>query len=404
MKAYPESGLRNRDILRQAIRWHRQGLLTDEQLGQIRALYPVSFRETNPFVEIGLFIFTVVAMSGILLLLGTLFDDLLPPSLLGFVSGVATLLILQRLIHRQQFYRSGVDNALILLGIGLISIGWLDVLPDTWPDCLYCLAMFPLLLAAVFYYGDLLMTLGAFLTLVAAVADLVVDLPGGKAMLPFVGMGLSIALYFPARRLADRPGLRYWEDALTLVEWLALGLLLLSTNYFVVQKVNAWLETSPGPAPTTIPLAALFWLLTFIVPLGLLATGLRKRDRPLLIMGGLGLAGALVTWRYYHPVLSPEAYVTVAGLLLLCLSIGLIQWLRQPRMGFTDAPDEDAPTLFRRRPKRWRPYRRPTGRTLRRPEIPVSGVAISGEAGPGQAGKPVRRRLAKGASNCRNRL
>lgn len=343
MKAYNETWLRNRQIVRQSERWQRRGLLSAEQLGRIRTEHPVGFRQTNGFVEIGLFVFTMVAVSGLFFLLVSLFDPLLNINMLSLATGLIVTVLLHVLLREKHFYRSGIDNALVLVTTGLVAAGLGGLLPDGLPTWAICLATLPILLTSVWYYGDLLVTFAAFAAFCTAVVDFTLELPAGQAILPFVGMAAGGGLYALARHYDNRPGLLYWEDDFTLLEWLALALLILSSNYFVVRTVNFWLLDTRSPEPPEIALGWLFWLLTFLIPAGLLVLGLRKRDRPLLIMSFLGLAGALSALRYYYPLFSLETYVALNGFLLILLAGFIIRFLKTPRHGFTDQPDEESP-------------------------------------------------------------
>ncbi|WP_128544781.1 hypothetical protein [Larkinella soli] len=366
MKAYNETWVRNKRILEQATRWERQGLLDASQMAGIRERFPVGFHDANGFIEIGLFIFTVVAVSGSYFLLATLLSALLEKTILyhlfNLTFGLAVGLLANRLITTRRFYRSGVDNALILVTVALIAAGLAGLLPDSLPTWAYCLAMLPVLLLGVAYYADLLLTLAAYGTLVTTLVDLLLDVPGGHHFLPFVGMALATGLYMLARRYENDERLLYWKDNIILSEWLSISLLLISCNYFIVRQIYFWRMENRPPEPPEIPAAWLYWALTFLVPLLLFYIGIRQKERPLLIMSAIGWGIALTTWRYYHALLSTEAYLTLNGLILMALAIALIRYLRRPQNGFTDRPDEDSPKQFLIDPETMATIQATTGR------------------------------------------
>ncbi|GAB3894056.1 hypothetical protein GCM10028803_08940 [Larkinella knui] len=348
MKAYNETWVRNKYLLEQVARWQRQGLLDDGKMQEIREKFPVGFHESNGFIEVGLFVFSIVAVSGSYFLLATLLSKLFDNETfyhffnIGF--GIAVGLLAGHLINSRKHYRSGTDNALVIAAIALVTVGIVGMFPDHWPLWHYCLIILPIVLLGVWYYSDLLLTLAAFGTLVTAIFDYILEFSFGTQLLPFVLMGVSTGLYALARLVENRDELIYWRDNFVLLEWLSLSLLLVSCNYFAVRELNFWMmDKRPAEAPE-IAWAGFFWTLTMVVPMALFYLGFRQKERPLLIMSAIGWGLALATWRYFHPMFSLETYLVINGFLLILGAGYLIRYLRVPRNGFTDRPDEDSPT------------------------------------------------------------
>ena len=164
MKAYNETWVRNRALVQQTEQWHRQGLLTDVQLRAAQQAFPFNFRQTNGFLEVGLFLFTCVAVmasymlpaSLILALLNIVSDERVLYGLFSLVAGVVTWWLGQLIINRQQLYRNGVDNAFVAMLTGFLVFGFGQFLPQNLTLGTYCLLTLPLLLAIVWYYGDTL--------------------------------------------------------------------------------------------------------------------------------------------------------------------------------------------------------------------------------------------------------
>ncbi|MFD1141460.1 hypothetical protein ACFQ4C_10085 [Larkinella insperata] len=347
MKAYNETWVHNKRIMEYAARWQRQGLFDAAKLAQIQEKFPVGFRESNGFIEIGLFVFSIVATSGSYFLLATLLGQLFDHDIfyhffnIGF--GLAVGFLAGRLISGRNYYRSGVDNALVIAAVALVTAGVVGLLPNNLSTWQYCLVILPLVLLGVWYYSDLLLTMAAFATLITALFDFFLDFSFGKTLLPFVLMAVSAGLYVLARLYENRDHLVYWRDNFILLEWLALTQLLVSCNYFAVRQLNYWtLDQRPAETPE-ITLAPLFWLLTTAVPIAFIYLGIRQKERPLLIMGAIGWGLALATWRYYYPLFSLEFYLISNGIVLVLIAIFLIRYLRVPHNGFTDRPDEDSP-------------------------------------------------------------
>ncbi|GAB2576728.1 hypothetical protein [Spirosoma areae] len=356
MKAYNEQWIYNRSVLEQSERWHRQQVLSDEQIAAVRKAYPVEFRQTNGFLEIGLFLFTTVAILACYLLPASLFWSALESQtgygVFNIASGIAVGLVGRLLINRRLLYRNGIDNAFVVTMAGLLAFGVNQLLPDGLSVAIHCLLTLPVLLLVLWYYGDTLIAFSALATFYAFVFDSLLDISWGKDALPFVMMGVSGGLYVLAKQiLKNKPEPLYYTDPLNLVQWIALIVLAASGNYFVVRELNGvLLDAQPGVSVNTgapeIALPALFWLLTFAIPAIYLWQGLMKKNRMLLILGALGLIAAVATLHEYTALVPLNVALTLGGLILIGIAVFGIRYLTQPKHGFTDAPDDDSPNEF----------------------------------------------------------
>lgn len=362
MKAYNTNTLRNRAVLTQTDRWHRAALLTDAQREAIRVAYPSDFRETNFITEVGLFVFTLIVSGGGFLLIGELFE---PGKRIGWfllVYGIGAIGAAEWLIHRHRYYRNGIDNALILLGVvfvlyGLFSEFWLD--STFWQRCILAGAV---LGVAVIRYGDPLLMIGLLGVLYGLVFERLLSTPAGQASWPFVGMGLSAGLYWLVRIIQAEPTtlatetpkaaalwLRhdnqlYYNDVLNHTEWFSLIALLVCGNYFVAQGGEMFgLFGLPNVGNSHAVIQILYWLTTFGIPLLYGFFGLRNPNRTLLILACFGMAGAVQTAHFYVAVLPQSVHWTITGAVLVLATGFLIRWLRTPRYGFTDTPDDARP-------------------------------------------------------------
>ncbi|GAB3639378.1 hypothetical protein [Spirosoma arcticum] len=367
MRAYNETWVRNRAVVQQAEQWHRQRLLTDVQIDAVRRSFPFEFRQTNGFLEVGLFLFTVVAILSCYLLpataIGSLLDDRTTSGLFNIGSGIAIGLVGRLLINRRQLYRNGVDNAFVVMLTGFLAFGFNQFLPTDLTIATYCLLTLPLLLLVLWYYGDTLIAFIALATFYTFVFDGMLQFSWGKAALPFVMMAVSGGLFITVQQIGKSP---YYADALNLAQWVALIVLAAAGNYFVVRELNGLLlDPAPGQlvpvdAPWSgipeIALPGLFWFLTFAIPAAYLQQGLSRKNRMLIILGGLGLIAAVITVHEYTGLLPLNVALTLGGLVLIGLAVIIIRFLRQPitaeervlsyRNGFTDDPDYESPDQF----------------------------------------------------------
>lgn len=361
MRAYNEQWICNREVLEQAERWHRQRLLSDEQIAAVRQAYPVGFRQTNGFIEIGLFLFTTVAILACYLLPASVFafvfSDQKTYALFNIAFGIGVGVIGQLLINRRLLYRNGIDNAFVATLTGFLAFGFNQFLPNGLSVAAHCLATLPLLGLILWYYGDTLVAFFALTIFYTFVFDSLIKFGWGKDALPFVMMGVSLLIHLAIRQIVKRnPKQVYYTDPLNLTQWVSLIVLVASSNYFVVRELNGVLlkPNLIGSGPVVAPqisLAGLFWLLTFLVPIiylwqGLVKKNRQQRSRMLIILGVLGLIAAVMTVHEYTALVPLNVALTVGGLLLIGIAVAGIQYLRQPKHGFTDVPDDDSPNEF----------------------------------------------------------
>ncbi|WP_080057348.1 hypothetical protein [Spirosoma aerolatum] len=355
IKAYNEQWIYNREILAQSERWYRQQLLSDSQMEAVRNAYPVEFRQTNGFLEIGLFLFTTVAILACYLLPASMFSIFSVSTtyaIFNIISGVGIGVVGQLLINKKLLYRNGIDNAFVVTTAGFLAFGFNQLLPNGLSTAGHCFLTLPLLLLVLGYYGDTLLALFTLGTLYTGIFDGLLSYSWGKDALPFIMMGVSILIYLTVRQVNIRnPREVYYTDPLNLAQWVSLIVLAASGNYFVVRELNGLLlRASPASlylseAPQ-ISLAWLFWILTFVIPGVYLWQGLRRRNRMLLILGVLGIIAAVITLHDYTALVPLNVALTIGGFLLIGIAVGCIRYISTPKYGFTDAPDDDSPDEF----------------------------------------------------------
>ncbi len=349
MKAYNLTWLEERDIRQQADRWHAQHVFTDEQAEAVRQAYPVRFKQTASALEIGSFVFTLLAALALYGLLSiTLDTNSTGSGVVSLLMAGGTFAAAVMSIRSNQFYRNGIDNALWLVsalsavwGLVLLFFQRNDVFPPFWEVCLIAL---PILLAYIVFTGDTILTYFALTAFYGALFDGLLDLSWGQAALPFVLMGASASLLGLATWLEkSTANAVYYSDVLVLVQWASLLVGMAAGNYYVVRELNAVLLPGRHAQSPEIALPGLFWATTFVIPLVYSVVGFRRRNRMLLIVAVVGLAAAVATVYHYVGTWPLSVTLAVHGGIVIGLAILLIRYLRTPHYGFTDAIDEEPP-------------------------------------------------------------
>lgn len=341
MIAYNPQWLDGLTIRRQANQWFGAGFIRNEQWNAVQTQFPVNFYTPNFFIRVGLFTFCWVLVASVFGLIGIGLIDVLKDSETGV--GVVCLLFsgstfaaLEFVIREKKHYRSGIDDALLHLGLILAITGISFVFSSVLHHSVwYFLLALPLLVAATIRYTDTAVAVASYGCLAGIFWLLLTSNPFTTRLIPFAGMLFAAGTYFGGQRYQEREALRFWEDCFFMLKASSLLLFYASGNYFVVDEIGKMLL--PG---YSVPLSGLFWLFTAAIPVGYVYTGLKKKDRLLLQVGLLVTALALITFNYYFIEGYNEMVLTTTGLVLVAGAYWCIRLLKQPAFGLTYEKNE----------------------------------------------------------------
>ncbi|HXO27465.1 MAG TPA: hypothetical protein VOA80_08995 [Thermoanaerobaculia bacterium] len=352
----PELGRADRAAaVRAAARsWRRAGVIDDAALAAVESAFPDDRVRAGPVFRVLLFLFTVVGVCGVLGFLAMgLGGHEQALGGLAAVAGVALLALTELQVGSLRRRQGGTEAATSLLGIGLLlaAAAWLLLEARSMDAAASVPALCALAAAlaggAAWRWGyPLYAALGTAAALVA-----LAHLPAGRA----VWIALALAAAPALLRLSESPRLppahRSSAMAVLLV---ALGGLYLAVH------VGSWDERiveriggrDPGPAPPAwlpSPLSphgsVLWWLAmaaTALVPVLVLAAGLRRRRLPLLLAGTVAAVASLATFQHYLRLEPAWLVLTGGGALWIAVVLGLWRYLDSgpagERGGFTAAP------------------------------------------------------------------
>jgi hypothetical protein len=373
-------------LRQRAARWQRQQLISPEQLASIEATYPLDYYQPVWPLRVGLFLFAVLGLS-----MAGGFSFLITgnsPLAATFLHCIVCFVVLELLIKERRFYHSGADNALLYTGLST-AVGLIAYVSSTylWPNHLdqqftpvYAipplLLVLALLLAATVRYADALVMAVATGVALLVAAIISIHIPFGLELLPFLMMGAAGALLLMQRRwvrhLAGTHLADYYANCLLMLKVVSLAVFYLAGNYLVVREGNAELHNLS--ASEQVPFAPVFYALTAGIPLVYIIMGLRRADRPMLLLGLLALAFSIFTLRHYRSLMPPEIAAVGAGLLLTVLAGALLRTLRPARFGLTSEPDDE--------PRHFNLENLIQAQTAHAPNAPVGGFEFGG----GQSG------------------
>lgn len=214
-KPYNETWIRNLAVQEISERWYFKNLISQVQFEAVKTNFPEHFYRPGIFVKIGLFLFSTIACAFFIGFISLLFTNTSGKTfaVITFICFLCLSFLLEYLIINRKLYHSGTDNALLYAAIGLLA-STVFILFEHLEFWQYCVLLLIVLVAATYRYADMLTTAGSFLTLFTLMANLMMKVSLGKALLPFAVMALSIAIYYLMKKLKIRitkiAGL-YWK-------------------------------------------------------------------------------------------------------------------------------------------------------------------------------------------------
>lgn len=350
-KAYNPAWARHAAVRQAAARWQKQGFITPAQHTAIEAAHPLDYYRPNIFLRIGLFFFTCLGALAGAGFIGMITEFNLPAICLA--CGLGAFFLLEAIIHNPpRHYASGFDTALLYIGLvnvaALLAYGYEQALPSSYTrdfdspaTGLLLVPLLALFAAATVRYADRLVGAFTYLLYLAIVANVMLQSAIGQALLPFAIMLASGGAYLLFRRLSRRADADYYQPALMLAKVLALATFYLGGNYLVVREGNAVLHHQYES--TQVPFAPLFYLFTVAIPLLYIVLGLRRHNRPMLLLGLLVVGFSIYTYRHYRSLLPVEIALSLGGLVLIAFAAWALRYLRTPRHGLSAASDDEEP-------------------------------------------------------------
>ncbi len=351
MIAFNKEWLYNLRIQEQAETYRDKGYINNEEFKIASQHHPVGFYMPNPVVRTGLFLLTlfIVTVGDGLLSLMASAGSVIDSPIWAFFLGVISYAALEVIVNSNQNFRSGVDDALVLIVACQFATGFGIMLAKTeGHDGNTLRLMFSIFLFVL----TLLLTLRFLNRLTAAIAAASLFAAfffawngmtaAGLATAPFLMMMVSVVTYFIALRMGKRPGLANYKDCFKIIEMLSLVVIYASGNYYIVQTLGNAL----GPDNTVnkpLPMGGFLWSYTILIPLTFVFYGIKRKDSILLRIGLLLIVAAVATFRYYYHLLPTEIMLTIAGVITILIAWLVIKYLALPKHGFTyQEPGEKA--------------------------------------------------------------
>lgn len=325
-------------------KWKKRNWISEEAFGELIEKINPRYKQTNIFLNIGLFLLTSVIVSSSVGLLSLFtfelfdFENIWFPSLLA---GSLMILALQRIVidDKDQF-RTGADDATLYYALGFFFTALFVLLEaHLFQEDLFISGFFVICFAVPAYiYTDRLLSAAATISLVAFIIILFFKLGTGVALfLPFILMISSALGYLITHKNIRTSKSVAIQECLEVINWLSISLFYCAGNYLVVTELGKTLGLE-----SSFPLVIqwFFYFFTVAIPISYIYFGLRRKELALINIGLLALAIGVYTLGHYHYTMSIELALIGGGAFLIAVAWVALKYWSTDKAGISVKPDE----------------------------------------------------------------
>lgn len=311
---------------------YKNNLLSEEEYHKLDIELNPAYKETNIFINIGLFIFTYVIMSAGIGLMALIFSGILSENTIGFFSYLTAVILLiglqKAVIENSNQFRSGIDDAVLYGALFFIFLGsflWFEniLFKEPIPIIIFLVVLFGI--PARIYYDRLLF--GLTLISILSLEFFTLHEFGGLFLLliPFATMGLSYLFFWLSGKQIEQTNSEAKEQCWEVIQWLSILIFYLSGNIFIVTELSAELGLADAFPQ---PVRWLFYAFTLIIPIYYIYRGLMKKEMSFVNIGIGTLAIGIFAIRYYHAILDIEYALLLGGLALIGIAWLAIKYIK----------------------------------------------------------------------------
>ena len=335
MLAYNKTTLESLAIHEAAEEAADLNLISSQKETEIKTHYIVDLFSPNIFVRIGLGLLTIFIVLSSVGLIGLMTNFSSPLVLMMLFAG-GCFAVLSYMTTNKKHFNSGVDHVLMMAIIIFFTAAILEMIPAGINENLPASAIVCFISLCFFFrFADSIMAVVSFGALVVFMVNVGIYLgSSAKIILPFIMMAFAAAVYFVCKTSKSERMLVYYAKAVFVLQILSAILFYVAGNYFIVAEFSKVIL--PGAANTPLPMLFRYflWAFTILIPLGYVTAGIKYKDVILCRVGIVCTVIAILTYRYYYSILSAEAAMVLAGI-IVCLSAYLLtKYLKKPKSGF----------------------------------------------------------------------
>lgn len=332
---YNTSELDTLTILKDSSTLHKSKIISDEQYDSIEEKYQSELYNPNIVIKILMFILGLLGVSALTGLLAFMFQDIIENmvEILGVMYGSGLVLFAHFILNKKKkHFRSGLFEAVLYSGLAYFLVSFFSLTDFNYNSVLPILILVTFFLSVL--YLDNIATI-AFTILLGNYSLYLLQIFNGINFAPFVLLIIYSGILVLDLKLERNANLSIYLPQLKIVKFLALVLIYLSVNYFIVREMSTEIMYISIPEGGDIPFAFIFYGTTILIPILYAYLGIKRKSKILIRISLIVVAFSVFTFKYYYSSGHPEITLTLAGLLLLTVSFLLLNYLKTPKKGFT---------------------------------------------------------------------
>ena len=338
---YKEQSLENFNLTEYSKKIFKSKLISKEQYENIKSEFKPELYSPNLIIKLLFFFFSIIAMSTAIIPVAFIFfsivNDYKKESVpfLCFIVGGAILGIIEFYFVRQKkHYRSGITEAGLYSGFSLVGIGICYSRSDN--IYLICTVGFVFSMVGVLRYLDVLSLVASFVFLVGLAVNFSFSLGGlVQSILPFSLAILMGTTYYFTNRVERKDSRSLYNTHYLIAKVISIIMIYISLNYFVVRELSIKLMSIDLSVENDIPFAFLFYLSTALIPFVYLYHGIKKKSILFIRSSILTVLLSVITLKIYFTLGMPIVTITMAGAVMIILSVYVFKILKNKPNGFT---------------------------------------------------------------------
>lgn len=333
--------IQNHFLLEEMEKLEAQDFVSKQQLNELKVSTISTKTNSNFLIRIGFFLlgnFLISSVLGFVALFLSVLNDQNVIAICFLFAAIGSI-VATELLYDKNYFAYGFDDSFIL-SITLFFCVALGLFTESVIVVLFIFVLFSSC-CAIRYVHVPSMAL-SLIGLIGLIGYLVTEekiIP--SFYLPVMMFLISVGLFFLQRQLSQNTKYFIYTNVFLTIKIFSLILGYAASNYFVVRELSAvllGLELAPNEE---IPLATLFYIATFSIPVLYIFFGLKDKDRIFFWIGCLTFALGFATIRYYHAILPIEVAFILAGIILFAIVYVSIRKIRNNTSGITFNEDKN---------------------------------------------------------------
>jgi len=335
--SYNLDELEKKRILLEAKTLYNSKLIDKTQFDKIRDEIKSNLYSPTILIKVLLFILSFFGMTTVIGPIGLIFSMVgeIGFRIIAVIIGLSFIWVTENfIIFGKNHYKSGITEAGIYSGTLFIMFGILGFGENIEIGYLILGFLFSAIITV--RYLDLfalIIAIGCFSNLLYKIIHTI----GGftEAFMPFIFFLIFLIIFLACINIEKKLKSFVFDNHFIITKTISLLVIYASVNYFVVRQLSINLLGITLTKDEDIPFAIIFYILTILLPLLFIYYGVIKRSVLILRVGLLTCAMSVLTFKYYFSIGIPVISFTVAGIILITISLWLMNYLKIIRNGFT---------------------------------------------------------------------